>query len=387
MKPIYYVIGGTAKILSVAMFVSMSAHESSVVSQPDGKRLFERETFGGNGRTCSTCHTSETGTISPTEAQKRFKGNARDPLFVHDGSDDGNGKGASRMLKDATVLVEIPLPPNVSLADDPTARSVVVRRGVPSTLNTPALDRVLMMDGRQPDLASQAASAIAGHAQAKRAPTDAEIRGITDFEATDDGFFSSPTLREFARGGPAPQLPQGHTDAEKRGRRFFEDVSDFQDFKHGACAACHSGPMLNETNELLFAVAKVPVRTRFQSVRVSEVNDAHNPVHEYVFTDPDGTTTRLMSPDPGRALITGIGKESGQFDNVNAFKIPTLWGVSRTAPYFHDNSSRTLEDVVAHYNKFFEVASDPDGPGPKGPLVVLSQDDEADIVAYLKLLK
>jgi cytochrome c peroxidase len=387
MKPIYYVIGGTKVILTAAMLVSISAHESSVVSRPDGKRLFERETFGGNGRTCSTCHTSGTGTISPIEAQKRFEENARDPLFVHDGSDNGTGKGASRMLKDATVLVEIPLPPNVSLADDPTARSVVVRRGIPSTLNTPALDRVLMMDGRQPDLASQAASAIAGHAQAKRTPTEAEIRGITEFEASDDAFFSSPALREFAHGGPAPQLPPGRTDAEKRGRRFFEDVTDLQDFKHGACAACHSGPMLNETNELLFAVAKVPVRTRFQSVRVSEVNDAHNPVHEYVFTDPDGTTTRLMSPDPGRALITGIGKESGQFDNVNAFKIPTLWGVSRTAPYFHDNSSRTLEDVVAHYNKFFEVASDPDGPGPKGPLVVLSQDDEADIVAYLKLLK
>jgi len=387
MKPIFYVVAGTTKILSFAMFVSMSAHGSSVVSQPDGKRLFERETFGGNGRTCSTCHTSATGTMSPTDEQKRFNANARDPLFVHDGSDDGNGKGASRMLKDATVLVEISLPANVSLADDPTARSVVVRRGVPSTLNTPALDRVLMMDGLQPDLASQAASAIAGHAQAKRTPTDAEIRGITDFEATDDAFFSSPALREFAHGGAAPQLPQGHTAAEQRGRRFFEDVSDLQDFKHGACGACHSGPMLNETNELLFAVGKVPVHTRFQSVRVSELNDAHNPMHEYVFTNADGTTTRLMSPDPGRALITGIGKESGLFDNVNAFKIPTLWGVSRTAPYFHDNSAQTLEDVVAHYNKFFEVATDPDGPGPKGPLVVLTQDDQADIVAYLKLLK
>jgi hypothetical protein len=73
MKPIYYVIGGTKVILTAAMLVSISAHESSVVSRPDGKRLFERETFGGNGRTCSTCHTSGTGTISPIEAQKRFK--------------------------------------------------------------------------------------------------------------------------------------------------------------------------------------------------------------------------------------------------------------------------------------------------------------------------
>lgn len=386
MKSIQYAIGGATAILVVAMFASMSARESSVVTRLDGKRLFERETFGGNGRTCSTCHISETGTISPREAQKRFKANRRDPLFLHDGSDDGMGNGVSRMLRDATVLVEIPLPPNVSLADDPVARSIVVRRGIPSTLNTPALDRVLMLDGRQPDLAAQASSAISGHAQGKRSPTDAEIRGITEFEATDEAFFSSPALRAFARGGPTPELPQGRTDAEKRGRRFFEDVADLADLRHGACATCHSGPMLNETNELLNIVAKVPVHTRFQSVRVSELNEAHNPVHEFVFTNPDNTTTHLTSPDPGRALITGVGKESGLFDQVNAFKIPTLWGASKTAPYFHDNSARTLEDLVAHYNKFFEVASDVDGPGPKPPLIVLTPEDQADIVAYMKLL-
>lgn len=387
MRPVRYILGASASILAVVAFASVSAHENGVVRSRDGKQLFERETFGGNGRTCSTCHTSATGTISPSDARKRFTANPQDPLFLHDGSDDGHGGGASRMLNDATVLVEIPLPANVTLADDPTARSVVVRRGIPSTLNTPALDRVLMLDGRQPDLESQAVSAIQGHAQARRVPTDAEARRIKEFETSDDTFFSSPALRAFARGGPAPSLPQGSTEPEKRGRRFFEDVTDLKDFKHGACAACHSGPMLNETNSLLFTVAKVPVHTRFQSVRVSETNDARNPVHEYVFRNADNTTTRLVSPDPGRALITGIGKESGLFDNVNAFKIPTLWGVTRTAPYFHDNSARTLEDVVAHYGKFFEVASDLDGPGPQPPLIVLTPDDEADIVAYLKLLK
>ena len=67
MKSIQYVIASAASILAVAMFASISAHESSVAG-PDGKSLFERETFGGNGRTCSTCHTSATGTISPLEA-------------------------------------------------------------------------------------------------------------------------------------------------------------------------------------------------------------------------------------------------------------------------------------------------------------------------------
>jgi hypothetical protein len=43
----------------------------------------------------------------------------------------------SARLAHATILVEIPLPPNVRLADDPTARSVTLRRGIPTTLNTP----------------------------------------------------------------------------------------------------------------------------------------------------------------------------------------------------------------------------------------------------------
>ncbi|HSW25530.1 MAG TPA: hypothetical protein VLJ62_22410, partial [Burkholderiaceae bacterium] len=112
-----------------------------------GKHLFERETFGGNGRTCLTCHSRDTGTVSPHDAQQRFAASPRDPLFAGDGSDDGQGQGVTRMLNDATVLVHIKLPDNVSLADDPGARSVVLRRGIPTTLNTPALDTVLMLDG------------------------------------------------------------------------------------------------------------------------------------------------------------------------------------------------------------------------------------------------
>ncbi|MBC8164360.1 MAG: hypothetical protein H7Y20_00650, partial [Bryobacteraceae bacterium] len=112
-------------------------------AERDGKFLFDHETFGGNGRTCLTCHTRETGTVSPLDAQRRFALNRQDPLFRHDGSDDGRGRGVQRMLTEATILVEIPLPPNASIAEDVTARSVTVRRGIPSPLNTPGLDPVL----------------------------------------------------------------------------------------------------------------------------------------------------------------------------------------------------------------------------------------------------
>jgi hypothetical protein len=140
----------------------------------EGRRLFDEETFGGNGRTCLTCHSVETGTVSPEDARRRFRINRQDPLFVHDGSDDDDGDGfgdgthVTRMLADATVLMRIPLHPNVTLKQDPDARFVTVRRGIPTTIDTPALDPVLMYDGRQSALTLQALGAITDHAQATR---------------------------------------------------------------------------------------------------------------------------------------------------------------------------------------------------------------------------
>jgi hypothetical protein len=105
-----------------------------------------------------------TGTVSPQEAQERLGKDHRDPLFVFDGSDDLNGNGYSRMLEEATILIEIPLPPTVRMGDDPRARSVILTRGIPTTLKTPALDPVLMLDGRDPDLPTQALHALQRHA-------------------------------------------------------------------------------------------------------------------------------------------------------------------------------------------------------------------------------
>ncbi|MCI0423809.1 MAG: cytochrome-c peroxidase [Acidobacteria bacterium] len=49
--------------------------------------------------------------------------------------------------------------------------------------------------------------------------------------------------------------------------------------------------------------------------------------------------------DLGRFAVTERDSDLG------AFKTPTLREVSRTAPYMHDGSLPTLEDVVEHYNR------------------------------------
>jgi cytochrome c peroxidase len=355
----------------------------------DGKRLFENATFGGNGRTCQTCHSQNTFTVSPADAQKRFKQNPNDLLFIHDGSDDGLGGGVSRMLKDATVLVTIPLPPNVILADDPSAKSVVLRRGIPTLQNTPALDPVLMLDGRQPSLEAQAAGAIRDHAQGT-APAAADLQAIAEFQKT-NAFYSSPEVRRFALGGPAPELPAGNTESEKRGRRFFESVppDPTQGLRPGLCAHCHSGPLLNQTNEFAkdFIGLPIPAGQRFIGINVSEFNDLGNPVREFVFDPGTPFEFHVLSPDPGRSLITGIsglqslvltGDPTPLLTNLNAFKISQLRGIANTAPYFHDNSAKTLEAVAAHYTKFFNVVTN--------GLIVLTPQEQQDIVAYMKLL-
>ena len=69
----------------------------------------------------------------------------------------------------------------------------------------------------------------------------------------------------------------------------------------------------------------------------------------------------------------------GPFRSViacNLFKTPSLWGIRRTAPYFHDNSSKTLEEVAEQYTFMFMREAG----------IRLTPQDEADIVAFLKLL-
>ena len=88
-----------------------------------------------------------TGTLSPADVQELLKKDPNDPLFLHDGLDDGVS-GTSRIAEHATIRIVRPLPPNIRIAEDPSATSVVLLRGIPGTINTPALDPALMYDLR-----------------------------------------------------------------------------------------------------------------------------------------------------------------------------------------------------------------------------------------------
>lgn len=94
-----------------------------------------------------------------------------------------------------------------------------------------------------------------------------------------------------------------------------------------------------------------------------------------------------FTTDPGRALVTGNPRD------FEAFDIPQLRGVARTAPYFHDNSHETLPEVVDTYSRFIlpltpqlelPAVHPPEFPG--GPPESLSPAQKQDLLRFLDRL-
>lgn len=81
--------------------------------------------------------------------------------------------------------------------------------------------------------------------------------------------------------------------------------------------------------------------------------------------------------DTGRYQVT---KEQG---DKGAFKTPTLRNIAQTAPYMHDGSEKTLEDVVEYYDR---------GGTPNPYLAAevkplnLTAEEKKDLVAFLRSL-
>ena len=367
----------------------------------DGKTLFDKETFGGNGRTCLTCHSKDTGTLTLSDVQRIIKkADPSDAFLIHDALDE-DGVGTTRVQAHGTIRMTIPLPPWVSLADDPGATHVTVFRGIPSTRNTPALDPILLYDGRSPTLQEQALGAIHDHNQNSVEPTAAQLDAIAEFQRTDPRFFSSPALRKFATTGAPPELPPGITPAEKRGRTFLVDAPFNPPSKRGICALCHGGPMLNTINQAHsdFTGGVPRPGVRFFNIGVNIVNAPNNPIRTWIINDGVNPVVTVQSPDLGLLLHPTLVLNPSHpplpppFVIPRAvfaenFKIPTLWGVKDTAPYFHDNGAKTLRDAVAHYQRFFNFteAQDPVGSASLGGFIELTDNDVDDIVAYLQLL-
>jgi cytochrome c peroxidase len=108
------------------------------------------------------------------------------------------------------------------------------------------------------------------------------------------------------------------------------------------CMACHSGPNFTDEN-------------------------FHN----------NGAGQDLAEPDLGRYYVTKNDQDKGKF------KTPTLRDISRTAPYMHNGSLKSLMDVVEFYNK--GGISNPNLSDKIKPLGLTAQDKE-DLREFLRSL-
>ena len=77
-------------------------------------------------------------------------------------------------------------------------------------------------------------------------------------------------------------------------------------------------------------------------------------------------TTCVKTTDPGRAMITG------KFADVGKFKGPVLRGLAARAPYFHNGSAQSLQDIVSFYDTRFNIGFTP--------------REKSDLIAFLNSL-
>lgn len=97
------------------------------------------------------------------------------------------------------------------------------------------------------------------------------------------------------------------------------------------------------------------------------------------FTNNDFRDNNLYAvyQDIGRAKVTELEEDVGKF------KVPTLRNVALSAPYMHDGSLATLEDVVEHYSSGGKLNANSD---PTIQPLDLTAQEKSDLVAFLKAL-
>jgi cytochrome c peroxidase len=159
-------------------------------------------------------------------------------------------------------------------------------------------------------------------------------------------------------GGPAgvPGVPPGcgvdpHRAQIGRGQKLFNATNA----GGGSCRGCHNAANNgSNVNGTLFDVGASDADKRAPGM----------PLYTLVRTS---TGEIKQTTDPGRAAAG-----TGTWASLNQFKVPSLRGLAARAPYFHNGSSKTLLDVVRHYEEKLGF--------------VFTPQEEHDLVAFMKAL-
>jgi cytochrome c peroxidase len=164
------------------------------------------------------------------------------------------------------------------------------------------------------------------------------------------------------------------TEQQKRGFDIF--------INEGRCVSCH----VVEQTQAIFT------DNRFHNIGVG-VNNIQDDIPELAgeFLKADMTLSEVDVEVLTDARTSELGRFaiSHGFDDIGSFKTPTLRNVAKTAPYMHDGSIATLEDVMVHYlNGGVTEAGDPVNDFLSGGIRPLNIEVEQieDLVAFMEAL-
>lgn len=155
--------------------------------------------------------------------------------------------------------------------------------------------------------------------------------------------------------------------------------SPYDDYKYN-----HSDSAISEDaklGEALFFSAKLGCSSCHAGVHFSDATQAPA-FHNTGLYNLDG---KGAYPEGNQGLYEHTGKEADK----GRFRTPTLRNIAQTAPYMHDGSIATLEEVIEHYAAGGRAAQQ----GKASPLLddkvrpfALTDDEQRQLIAFLNSL-
>lgn len=314
-----------------------------------GDRLFHDARFSADGKvSCATCH----------DAAKAFTDNLR----VSKGFNDLTGT-----------------------------------RNAPTVINS-AYMKTLFWDGREPDLEGQSKQPFINPVEGglkDHQPILAVIREDADYvKAFKEVFDVAPeavTMEHVAKAIASFErtVVSGDSPFDKYyygGDRTAMNTSAIRGLQvflgQGRCVSCHTIEQTqalftdNRFHNIGVGFKRVHGKETDIALKFAEAKAAGADVDKTVLSDPDAS-------ELGRFAV------SENLTDVGAFKTSTLRNIDLTAPYMHDGSLKTLEDVVNFYNNGGrENENDPLSGFQSGGIrpLNLSDQQKQDLVEFLKAL-
>jgi len=361
-------VGQAQQALNFASASSICSQDPRVVlgevsqSVCVGAELFFRDEFGGNGRSCASCHPADNNyTIDPEFIASLPNS---DPLFVAEQGGALTGLERPDLMRDFGLILE-----NVDGADDPTVKFTM--RSVPHCLSlsrsitppvgtiAPPLERTGWSGDGAPNqgrLKDFQTGAIFQHYTKSLDRVE-----NTDFiQATEDELTAiDDFLKTIGRSNELDLATVSLTDSGANTGR--------TTFIGSRCNACHRNAGANVASGV-----NNNFDTGVERVRIATLNTQGIPFDGGF---GGGGLASFNFDANGDGTLDSFG--NGQFNT------PPLIEAADTGPFFHTNAFETIEDAVAFYNT---PAFNNSPAGLAGAPINLNATEVANIGRFLRVL-